>query len=538
MRALISVADKRGIVSLAQSLVDLGYAIISTGGTAATLRAAGVAVEDVATVTGAAEMLDGRVKTLHPAIHGAILARRDDPAHMAQLAAQHITPIDLVVCNLYDFAATVADATIEPAAAVEQIDIGGVALLRASAKNFEFVTVLANIADYDSVVAALRGGEMTLARRRDLAARAFAHTAAYDSLIAMYLLSSSSSNNSTAGDSLPGGSAPGIDVLFPDDLTLPLHRISLPRYGENPHQQAAFYHWRAPGRDDRATIVDAEVLHGKELGFNNLMDLDAALNIVREQASPAVAIVKHAGPCGVATDPDLESAFRRALAGDPVSAFGGVIGLNRPVDLATATAIRETHFDAIIAPDYAPEALALLEKRRNLILVATHRPIAPDAVSNPFFRLDVRRVSGGLLVQTPDAIPLAEVERTLRVVTERAPGATELQDLLFAWSVVKFVKSNAIVLASARATVGLCGGQPNRVDAVRIAAMRAGDRAAGSVLASDAYFPFADNIDEAAKAGVAAIIQPGGSIRDEEVIAAANAHGMAMVFSGYRAFRH
>ncbi len=536
MRALISVNDKSGIVPFARGLVDLGWEIISTGNTAAVLRAAQIPVMEVSAVTGAPEMLDGRVKTLHPAIHGAILARRDVPSHMAQLAEQGMTPIDLVAVNLYDFAGTVARSDVLLEDAIEQIDIGGVALLRAAAKNSQYVITITRPEEYPAILEVLQSGaEIDLVGRRRLAAAAFAHTAAYDALIAQYL-----------GEEEP--------ELWPEDLALPLRRQAVLRYGENPHQRAAFYRWLTPGEDHRATIAMAETLHGKELSYNNLMDLDAALGVVRDFTTPTVAIIKHAAPCGVATDPDLETAFRRARAGDPISAFGGIIALNRPVDLATAQAIREGHYDAIIAPEYADDALQLLEKRKNLILVATHKPIAPAALANPLAMLDARRLSGGLLLQTPDQVSPAAgaglVADSLlaadspapglgrRVVTQRAPDDREIADLAFAWQVVKHVKSNAIVLAMDNATVGLCGGQPNRVDSIRMAAMRAGERSQGSVLASDAYLPFGDNIDVAVAAGVRAIIQPGGSIRDAEVIAAADAAGIAMLFTGFRTFRH
>ena len=518
MRALLSVADKSGLAPFAKGLAELGWDLISTGGTAALLRSEGLAVTDVASVTGYAEMLDGRVKTLHPAIHGALLARRDDPTHMAQLAEADITPIDLVVCNLYDFSGAVAQPDIALEAAVEQIDIGGVALLRAAAKNFAAVTVVTHSAEYPLILDEFQEyGEVALAHRRQLAIKAFAHTANYDAQIAMYL------------SALEG-------EIFPPELALPLQRIAPLRYGENPHQRAAFYRWSAPGATPRATLADAETLHGKQLSYNNIMDLDAALNVAREFATPAAVIIKHAAPCGVAIAADLETAFRHALAGDPISAYGGIIGLNRPVDLATAQAIRESHYDALVAPDFAPDALELLAKRKNLILIATHQSITPMTESDNFAALDVRRISGGLLAQTPNQLTNDQIARN--VVTERAPTEAEWADLLFAWLVVKHVKSNAIVLAQGEQTVGLCGGQPNRVDAVRVAAMRAGERSQGAVLASDAFFPFADNIDEAVRAGVTAIIQPGGSVRDAEVIAAANAHGLAMVFTAHRHFRH
>jgi phosphoribosylaminoimidazolecarboxamide formyltransferase/IMP cyclohydrolase len=518
MRALISVEDKAGLEAFGQGLADLGWEIISTGGTAARLRGAGIAVMDVATVTGFAEMLDGRVKTLHPAIHGGILARRDLPEHLAQLEAADIVPIDMVVCNLYDFAGAVAQPDVQVAEAVEKIDIGGVTLLRAAAKNFDAVTVVSDPTDYPAVLDEVQEyGAVSLPHRRKLAGKAFAHTAHYDAQIALYFAT-------LAGD------------LFPEHLTLPLERLQALRYGENPHQQAAFYRWAAPGALPRATLAGAEVLHGKQLGYNNIMDLDAALNVVRDFATPAAVVIKHAAPAGIATADTLAAAFRQALAGDPISAYGGIIGLNRTVDEATAQAIRESHYDALIAPDFDPAALAVLARRKNLILVATHQLIQPLKESDGFAALDVRRISGGLLVQTSNQLTIDEMQR--QVVTERAPTEGEWADLLFAWQCVKHVKSNAIVLAKEGATVGLCGGQPNRVDAVRVAAMRAGERSRGAVLASDAFFPFADNIDEAVKAGVTAIIQPGGSVRDAEVIAAANAHGLAMVFTGFRHFRH
>jgi phosphoribosylaminoimidazolecarboxamide formyltransferase / IMP cyclohydrolase len=521
MRALLSVEDKTGIVDFARDLVDLGWEIISTGKTAALIASHDIPVTDISSVTGFAEMLDGRVKTLHPAVHGAILARRDSPDHMAQIAAQGIAPIDLVASNLYDFAGTVAQPDVTLAGAVERIDIGGVTLLRAAAKNCDAVTVIMRPEDYPVVIEELRAHGQTLAAtRRKLAAQAFAHTAAYDGQIALYLA--------------------GLDGdVFPTELALPLGRIESLRYGENPHQQAAFYRWRAPDAlaGQRATIADAEALHGKQLGYNNLMDLDAALAIVADFAEPAAAVVKHAGPCGIARSSTLVEAFRAARDCDPVSAFGGIVGLNRPVDMAMAETIRESHFDAIIAPDYDEDALALLEhKRKNLILVATHRPIGPLTGEDTFADMEVRRVSGGVLLQTPNHLPDSAIKRD--VVTDRAPTDEEWQGLLFAWKAVKHVKSNAIVLARDNATVGIGGGQPNRVDSVRIAITRAGDRVQRSVLASDAYFPFADNIEVAAAAGITAIIQPGGSIRDPEVIQAANAHGLAMVFTGYRNFRH
>jgi len=518
MRALLTVARKDGIVDFASALIALGWEIISTGGTAAALRSAQLPVTEVATVTSYAEMLDGRVKTLHPAIHGAILARRGDNVHTRQLQEHGIVPIDMVVCNLYDFSGTVANPLLTTTDAIEHIDIGGVALLRAAAKNYDAVTAIHDSNEYATVLAEIQSHGMTLVdTRRRLAASVFAHTAVYDGQIAMYLAN------------LDGNQ-------FPAELALPLERISTLRYGENPHQQAAFYRWQSPNPVVGATIASAQPLHGKQLSFNNLVDLDAALGIVSDFATPAVAIVKHAGPCGVATGPLLVDVFRAALAGDPVSAFGGIIGLNRSVDIATATAISESHYDAVIAPDFAPEALALLERRKNLILVATKVAIEPNNAPPSFATLDVRRLSGGILLQTPNQV--ADANFQPQVATTRTPTADEMSALLFAWTIVKHVKSNAIVLAQGQQTVGLCGGQPNRVDAIRIAAIRAGDTSKGSALASDAFLPFADNITEAVAAGVTAIIQPGGSVRDAEVIAAANEHGIAMIFTNYRNFRH
>jgi phosphoribosylaminoimidazolecarboxamide formyltransferase/IMP cyclohydrolase len=521
MRALLSVEDKTDIVTFARDLVDLDWEIISTGGTAALIASHDIPVTDITSVTGFTEMLDGRVKTLHPAVHGAILARRDNADHMAQIATQGIAPIDLVACNLYDFAGAVAQPDVTLADAVDRIDIGGVTLLRAAAKNCDAVTVVLRPEEYAVVLEELRAHGQTLpATRRRLAAQAFAHTAAYDGQIALYLA--------------------GMDNdLFPSELALPLERIESLRYGENPHQHAAFYRWRAPDplAGQRSTIAGAEALHGKQLGYNNLMDLDAALTIVSDFAEPAAAVIKHAGPSGIASSSALVEAFRAARDSDPVSAFGGIIGLNRPVDVATAEAIHESHFDAIIASDFDEDALELLElKRKNLILVATHRPIVPPVESDNFAALEVRRVSGGVLLQTPNHLPDDAIKRN--VVTDRAPTEDEWRGLLFAWKAVKHVKSNAIVLARHNATVGIGGGQPNRLDSVRIAITRAGNRAQGSVLASDAYFAFADNVEAAAAAGITAIIQPGGSIHDAEVIQAANAQGLAMVFTGFRAFRH
>lgn len=548
MRAIVSVADKTNVVAFAQGLSALNVELFSTGGTAQALAKAGVPVHSITDITGFPEILEGRVKTLHPAVHGGILARRDRDKHMAELEEHHITPIDLVVCNLYPFAETVAqpDATLE--SALEEIDIGGVTLLRAAAKNFPSVTVIVRPEDYEPVLEELRAqGTASAETRRRLAAIAFQHTALYDTAIAEYLRRGTS------------------DVLFPEELTLGLRRLMRLKYGENPHQQAALYAWgRTPaGLDERASastnstaaatssgaattahpippsVAGARQLQGKELGFNNLLDLDAALNAVASFKPPTAVVVKHTNPCGLACGDSLVESYRRAHAGDPVSAYGGILGFNREVDEATARELSQIFYEAIIAPSYSPEALAALAAKKNLRLLATDTPIGPQFVKTEThdpYQLDVRRVSGGLLIQSADMISESDIPR--KVVSEREPTLDEVTDLLFAWKVVQQVKSNAIVLARKLMVVGVGAGQMNRVYSVRIAVDRAGDRVRGSVLASDAFFPFADSVEMAAKAGVTAIIQPGGSIRDSEVIKAANKSGIAMIFTGQRHFRH
>jgi phosphoribosylaminoimidazolecarboxamide formyltransferase / IMP cyclohydrolase len=556
MRAIVSVADKTGIVAFAQGLSALNVEIFSTGGTAQALDAAGVLVRSITDITGFPEILDGRVKTLHPAIHGGILARRDREAHMAEIARHDISPIDLVVCNLYPFAETVAQPGVTLESALEEIDIGGVTLLRAAAKNFPAVTVIVRPRDYDAVLEEMRAqGSASAETRRKLAAIAFQHTALYDTTIAEYLRRETS------------------DELLPDELTLGLRRLMRLKYGENPHQHAALYAWGGTpaGLDERngakdapngainttssssdsnlssaipahptpPSVAGARQIQGKELGFNNLLDLDAALNAVASFKAPAAVVVKHTNPCGLACGEPLVESYRRAHGGDPVSAYGGILGFNREVDEATARELSQIFYEAIIAPGYSPEALALLASKKNLRLLATDTPIGPQAVKTDAhdpYQLDVRRVSGGLLVQSADMISDSDIPRT--VVSEREPTFDEVTDLLFAWKVVQQVKSNAIVLAKKLTVVGVGAGQMNRVYSVRIATDRASDRARGSVLASDAFFPFPDSVEMAAKAGVTAIIQPGGSIRDGEVIKAANKSGIAMIFTGQRHFRH
>lgn len=526
MRAIISVDNKAGVVELGQALAGLGIAIYSTGNTARTLVAGGVPARSLTELTGFPEILDGRVKTLHPAVHGGILARRDRPDHLAVLAEHGIGTIDLVVSNLYPFAETVAGPEVELDTALEKIDIGGPTLIRAAAKNFLDVLVLVDPVDYAPTLAYLqdgREGAVPLAWRQHLAARAFAHVSAYDALVAQYLR---------------GGLAPNAETLFPSRLTIGLSKVSGLRYGENPHQQAAFYRALTVGPRP-VGLATARQLHGKELSYNNIMDADAAWGAVTDFTAPCVAIVKHTAPCGLATHTDLAEAYRRALSGDPVSAFGGIVAANRLVDEATASELAKTHFDIVIAPDFAPEALKRLSKKRNLRLLACGEPptLGPSGPATPrTVEVQVRQVRGGFLLQTPDA--LDEDPATWRVVTQRPLSDVERAELAFAWRVVKHVKSNAIVISSDYTLRGMGAGQPNRVVSVRLAGEKAGAAARGAVLASDAFFPFPDGIAAAAEYGVTAIVQPGGSLRDDECIAAADAVGLAMVFTGTRHFWH
>ncbi len=506
-RALLSVHDKSGIVELARALIAAGVELVSSGGTAKAVSEAGLAVREVAQVTGFPEMLEGRVKTLHPAIHGGLLVRRDRPDQLAALAAQGIAPIDLLVSNLYPFAETVArGAGFDEC--VENIDIGGPALIRAAAKNHQDVAVVTEPAQYAALIAALRdhNGATTRILRLDLAATAFARTAAYDAAIASWF-------------------ARQQGQTFPDILVVAAQRRQLLRYGENPHQQAAFY------VDATSSGVGAaHQVQGKELSYNNLNDTDAGYALVAELAQPAVAIIKHANPCGVAMAADLRDAWDRALACDPVSAYGGIVAINRVIDVATARGLDKHFAEVVIAPEIAPDAAPILARKRNwrLLLAPVPDPIAPGTT--------LRSLAGGYLLQTRDTGRVAETD--LRVVTERAPTRAEIGDLLFAFTVAKHVKSNAIVYAKGGATVGIGPGQPNRVDSARMGAERAGDRARGSVVASDAFFPFADGLEAAIAAGATAAIQPGGSVHDDEVIAAADKAGIAMVFTGMRHFRH
>ncbi len=501
--ALLSVSDKRGIVDFARGLHDLGYTLVASGGTARTLQDAGLPVTPVSDLTGFPEILDGRVKTLHPAIHGGILARRT-PDHLAELANHGIRPIDIVVVNLYPFEETVARGDVTLEYAVENIDIGGVALLRAAAKNFSYVTVVCDPADYAWVEERLRAGGLSQEERRRLAVKAFRHTAAYDAAISTYL----GALSDTAS----------LDARTP----IFLRQVASLRYGENPHQRAGLY---LPIGASPAF----EQLHGKEMSYNNWLDLDGAWRAAQDFDEPTVAIIKHTTPCGLASASTLAQAYELALASDPISAFGSVIAVNRPLDLATAQMMRDLFIEVIAAPDFAPVALELLRRKsRNLRLL---RAVAPDVRG-----LQWRSTVAGWLVQTPDQ--LVEDPSTWKVVTEREPTSEEWESLLFAWRAVKFVKSNAILFARGKATVGVGAGQMSRVDAVRMAAWKAGERAQGAVMASDAFFPFPDGVEVAAEAGITAVVQPGGSKRDEDVIAAANRLGLAMVFTGVRHFRH
>jgi phosphoribosylaminoimidazolecarboxamide formyltransferase / IMP cyclohydrolase len=522
-RALISVSNKEGLLDFAHELARRGVTILSTGGTAKMLRADGIEAVDVSSVTGFPEIMDGRVKTLHPKIHGGLLGRRavDD----AVMKEHGIEPIDLVVVNLYPFAATIAKPGCTFEDAVENIDIGGPAMVRAAAKNHARVTVVVDPLDYGAVLAEMdrsSDGGIAPATRLRLATKAFTHTAQYDAMVASYLVQASSRING-------GGSATHPE--FPDLLPLQFRKRLDLRYGENPHQQAAFY---VASDAQGASVGSASQLQGKDLSFNNLADADTALECVRQFEAPACVIVKHANPCGVAVATTIREAYDRAYRTDPTSAFGGIIAFNRPLDLETAAAILERQFvEVVIAPSVEPEAREACAKKENVRLLVTG-PLTP---SNS--RIEARSVNGGLLLQTRDLGMVAPAD--LQVVTKRAPTAQELDDLLFAWRVCKFVKSNAIIFVKDGMTVGIGAGQMSRVYSTRIAAMKARDEGldpAGSVVASDAFFPFRDGLDAAAEHGITAVIQPGGSKRDPEVIAAADEHGLAMVFTGMRHFRH
>jgi phosphoribosylaminoimidazolecarboxamide formyltransferase/IMP cyclohydrolase len=505
------------LAEFAKQLAELGVELYSTGGTRQALQDAGLSVIDVAEYTGFPEMLDGRVKTLHPKIHGGILARHDRPDDLTALADHGIRTFELVIVNLYPFAATIAQPGTTLDEAIENIDIGGPSLLRGAAKNHAFITVVTDPAHYEPVMAELQSaGCTTPALRQKLAQHAFAHTAQYDATIARYL-----------------GGQFGIEP-FPAHMTVPLSLKTTLRYGENPHQAAALY--GLPGRGG-ANLVDAEFLNGKELSYNNLLDLDSALAMVRLLADPACVVLKHNNPCGAAVADQLAQAASRAMAGDPVSAFGAVLGFNRPVDEATAEVLVApgTFIEAIVAPDFTAEGLKILTTRpkwKSNVRLLKVGGIAPAAAAVD----EVRQIFGGLLVQQADI--LADDPADWRVATETQPTATQLADMRFAWSLVRYVKSNAIVVANERALWGVGAGQMSRIDSTEIALRKAGDHCRGGVIASDAFFPFADSIHQAAAAGIAAIVQPGGSKRDDEVIAAANEHGIALLLTGKRHFKH
>ena len=514
-RALLSVSDKAGIVDFARTLSGLGVEILSTGGTAKLLAEAGVPVTEVAQYTGFPEMLDGRVKTLHPKVHGGLLARRDLPAHMTALALHGIGTIDLLAVNLYPFQQTVArlDCTLEDA--IENIDIGGPAMLRAAAKNHASVTVVVDPSDYEPVLAQLSQHQgVDHATRFTLATKVYAHTAQYDGAIANYL----------SAIKPDGSHAP-----FPQVMTLQLHQVQTLRYGENPHQAAAFYRDAHP---PAGALANYRQLQGKELSYNNIADADAAWECVKSFESPACVIVKHANPCGVAIGADPLACYQLALATDPTSAFGGIIAFNRPVDEAAVAAVSKQFVEVLIAPSFSAQALALMTAKQNVRLLE----IAPARASNV---MDIKRVGGGVLVQAPDERVLADSE--IRVVTVKRPTDSQLADLRFAWQVAHFVKSNAIVFCSGGQTLGVGAGQMSRIDSARIASIKAANAGLsldGSAVASDAFFPFRDGLDVVVDAGATAVIQPGGSMRDNEVIEAANERGVSMVFTGVRHFRH
>ncbi|MGC1276525.1 MAG: bifunctional phosphoribosylaminoimidazolecarboxamide formyltransferase/IMP cyclohydrolase [Planctomycetaceae bacterium] len=529
-RALVSVSDKTGLVSFITELTELGFEIVSTGGTRRHLEQAGIAVIDVAAVTGFPEMMDGRVKTLHPLVHGGILGRPTLDSDAASMREHGIVPFEVVVCNLYPFEQTVARPGVTPEEAIEQIDVGGPSMVRAAAKNHAHVAIVSDPAQYDETLAALKSGSLDETFRRRLAAAAFALSARYESAIAGFM--------SQYVNESPPLARGGLEGAFPVKLTLSVTKRADLRYGENPHQAAAFY---VESNAGPASLASAEQLHGKELSYNNLLDLDAALSLVRDLTTaidaPAVAVLKHNNPCGCAFGTSVADALEKAWAGDPVSAFGSILGFSRPLDLAAAEALcRPNRFvEAILAPDFTSEAIELLTTkptwRANVRLMRL-----PSLASTAAPGLDYRRVAGGLLVQEKDEATAPFDE--WKVVTKRQPTDAELADLRFAWLVCKHVKSNAIVFAKDGMTTGVGAGQMSRLDSAMIAARKSEGRCEGGVCASDAFFPFRDGVDQAAAAGIKAIVQPGGSKRDDESIAACDEHGIAMLFTGRRHFRH
>ena len=548
-RALVSVSDKTGVIDFARSLADFGVEIISTGGTARTLRDSGLKVIDVSDVTGFPEMMDGRVKTLHPKVHGGLLALRDNPEHVAAMQQHGIEPIDMVVVNLYPFAETIRRPGVTKEDAIEQIDIGGPSMIRSAAKNAQDVAVVVSPLNYDNIIAEMKkqDGALSNQTRNQLAVFAFEQTATYDLMVSGYLRSiDSRSDHLEVGETgttgiamVAGGSRGSVTSTSTriDDFSVETFHGSLPgqkswsigkkadlRYGENPHQLAALYQTTLKGG-----LANAEVLAGKEMSFNNYIDADAAWQLVCDLQETACAIIKHTNPAGVGIASNVAEAYRLALATDPVSAFGGIVAFNRPVNEAAAQEVTKIFTEVLIAPNYEPAALDLLKTKKNLRIL--RMPSVETAKG-----LEFKHISGGMLVQTRDNHQLKKED--LKVVTSRQPSDEEMEALLFAWTVCKHTKSNAIVYARHNQTVGVGAGQMSRIDSVKIGAMRAQLPVAGAVLASDAFFPFRDGIDEAVKHGITAVIQPGGSVRDDEVIAAANEHGIAMVFTGIRHFKH
>nr|WP_285860608.1 MULTISPECIES: bifunctional phosphoribosylaminoimidazolecarboxamide formyltransferase/IMP cyclohydrolase [Paenibacillus] len=509
---MVSVSDKTGIVDFCRELSQLGVEIISTGGTKSLLSKEGVPVIGISDVTGFPEILDGRVKTLHPTVHSGLLAIRDSAEHQAQMKELGLDYIDLVVVNLYPFQETIAKPGVAYEEAIENIDIGGPTMLRSAAKNHAFVSVVVDANDYSQVLDEIRdGGDTTLETRKQLAAKVFRHTAAYDALISDYL-------SNKLGEPLP------------ERLTVTYEKIQDLRYGENPHQKAAFYRKPLAAVD---SLTNAEQLHGKELSYNNINDANAALQIVKEFTEPAVVAVKHMNPCGVGIGESIYEAYRKAYDADPVSIFGGIVAANRIIDEDTANLLKDIFLEIVLAPGFTDEALALLTKKKNIrLLKISGLELAADRKG----QYVVTSIDGGMIVQESDIHSLTEAD--LQVVTDRKPTEEELKQLLFGWKVVKHVKSNAIVLAKDDMTVGVGAGQMNRVGSARIAIEQAGEKSKGSVLASDAFFPMGDTLEEAAKAGITAVIQPGGSIRDEESIKVANEYGITMVFTGVRHFKH
>jgi len=528
-RALISVSDKTGIVDFARALKEFEVEIISTGGTAKALHDAGIEVRDVSDVTGFPEMMDGRVKTLHPKIHGALLGIRDNPDHESAMHEHDIEPIDLVVINLYPFRETIKRAGVTLEEAVEQIDIGGPAMIRSAAKNFNSVAVVVSPIDYSQLIDEMQRqeGALSLDEREELAASAFLQTSAYDSAIFEFF----NARQAQMYVRERYAAAKGRDVgglgesgSLPESIHHSFTKITDLRYGENPHQAGALYYTGEEGG-----VTSADLLNGKEMSFNNYVDADAAWQLVCDFDETACAIIKHTNPAGVATGTTAEAAYRRALATDPTSAFGGIVAVNVPVDEAAANAVIEIFVEVIIAPGYQPAALEILKTKKNLRVLSAQK-------SNSSLGLEYKQISGGMLVQTPDTHKLKRED--LKVVTKREPTEDEIRDLMFAWTVCKHTKSNAIVYARDEQTVCVGAGQMSRVDSVKLGAMRAQLPVKGSVLASDAFFPFRDGIDEAAKRGITAVIQPGGSMRDAEVIAATDQHNLTMVFTGIRHFKH